>query len=57
MEMADEELDVHDSSGSAGSTNNRLRALAQVRWNPSCPLSDFTGRLQKYDECVTQEFL
>ena len=57
MAMADEELDVHGTSGSAGSTNSRLRVLAQVRWNPSCPLSDFTGRLQKYDECVTQEFL
>uniref|UniRef100_M8BUQ2 Uncharacterized protein n=1 Tax=Aegilops tauschii TaxID=37682 RepID=M8BUQ2_AEGTA len=30
MAMADEELDVHGSSGSAGSTNSRLRALAQL---------------------------
>uniref|UniRef100_M8C357 Uncharacterized protein n=1 Tax=Aegilops tauschii TaxID=37682 RepID=M8C357_AEGTA len=30
MVMADEELDVHGSSGSAGSTNSRLRALAQL---------------------------
>uniref|UniRef100_R7WGG6 Uncharacterized protein n=1 Tax=Aegilops tauschii TaxID=37682 RepID=R7WGG6_AEGTA len=30
MAMADEELYVHGSSGSAGSTNSRLRALAQL---------------------------
>ena len=48
--MADDELQVHGSLGSAGSTNSCLRALAQASWDVSRLLSGLSRRLQKYGQ-------